>query len=321
MIDAPVSDMDVPEPRFFGRLEVAARAVALLVVAALLFGGLLALVRPWYLNWGASAEERSGTLPGDRFSAGPPYETRAIDIQAPAEQVFAWVSQLGQNRGGFYSYTLLENLVGCEMPNVQHLDPALQQWKVGDKLWMYPSDELGGMGYASLLYYEPGRALVFGTHTPLDPPGDAATGSWSFVVTPTSSGSARLSTRGSGGSTQTWLGHAFTRTVFEPLHFAMERRMLEGIQGLAEGHPYSPGRDLLQLLAWSATFVSLIAAATLVLVGSRPRRRLLGFAAAGVAFQIVTLVQPPPAVGLTLVAVLVWIIWLPSRPASRAGEL
>lgn len=80
------------------------------------------------------------------LSSGPPYETRAIDILAPAEQAFAWVAQLGQNRAGFYSYTALENLVGCEMPDVRQLDPALQEWTPDDKLWMYPPDELDAWG-------------------------------------------------------------------------------------------------------------------------------------------------------------------------------
>jgi hypothetical protein len=320
-IDAHVTDMDATEPGARSRVPFGARVAAVLGVSAALFGALLILVRPWYLSWGTTTEEFEGVLPGDSLSAGPPYETRAIDIQAPAEQVFAWVSQLGQNRAGFYSYTALENLVGCEMPDVRHLDPALQQWKLGDKLWMYPPDELGGMGHASLMLYEPGRALVFGTHTPLDPPGSAPTGSWSFVVKPTSDHSARLLTRGSGGSTHTWLGRAFTRTVFEPLHFAMERRMLEGIKGLAEGHPIPLANDFVQLFAWGATFTLFVIAALLVLIGSRPVRRLIGFAVAGVAFQIVTLVQPTPALGLALLAALAWIIWpLRRKPAPRASD-
>jgi hypothetical protein len=66
---------------------------------------------------------------------------------------------------------------------------------------------------------------VFGTHSSLDASGSAPTGRWSFVVEPTRRQSARLLTRSSGGATRTWLGQAFTRTLFEPLHFAMERRM------------------------------------------------------------------------------------------------
>lgn len=304
------------------RFPVATRVVAVLGVSGALLGALLTLVRPWYLTWGATHAELEGTLPGDGLSAQLPDETRAIDIQAPAAQVFAWVSQLGQNRAGFYSYTALENLVGCEMPDVRHLDPALQEWKLGDKLWMYPPDELGGMGHASLLLYEPGRALVFGTHTPLDAPGSAPTGAWAFVVEPTSEHSARLLTRGSGGAAHSLLGQAFTRTVFEPLHFAMERRMLVGIKGLAEGHPIAPANDFLQLLAWGAAFALFVISAVLVLLGARPVRSLLGFAAAGVAFEIVTLVQPAPALSLGLVIAVALIVWpLPLERARRARDL
>ena len=314
--------MDAAETRSLARFTVRARLAAVLGVFAAMLAVLMTLIRPWYLSWGTTAAERDGALPGDSLSSGPPYETRAIDIQAPAEQVFAWVAQLGQNRAGFYSYTALENLVGCEMPDVRQLDPALQEWKPGDKLWMYPPDELGGMGHASLLHYEPGRALVFGTHAPLDPPGAPPSGSWSFVVEPTSARSARLLTRGSGGSAQTWLGHAFSRTVFEPLHFAMERRMLEGIKGLAEGQPISRASDILQLLAWVVTFVLFVASAVLVLVGSRPARRLVAFAAAGVAFQIITLVQPAPALSLALALASAWLLAAPPRRrASNARGL
>jgi len=314
--------MDAAEPRSLAPLSVGARVAAVLGVLTAMLAVLMTLIRPWYLDWGTTVAERGRALPGDSLTAGPPYETRAIDIQAPAEQVFAWVAQLGQNRAGFYSYTALENLVGCEMPDLRQLDPALQAWRPGDKLWMYPPDELDGMGHASLLHYEPGRALVFGTHTPLDPPGAPPSGSWSFVVEPTSAHSARLLTRGSGGSTHTWLGHAFTRAVFEPLHFAMERRMLEGIKGLAEGRPISRASDIMQLLAWVATFGLFIASAVLVLVGSRPVRRLIAFAGAGVAFQVVTLAQPASALSLALAIALVWLISsAPRRRAAGAGDM
>jgi hypothetical protein len=318
-----VAATDGTQPRASDPWALKLRWAAVLGVIAALLSVLLTLVRPWYLGWGATPAERSGALPGDELSAGP-FETRAIDIAAPSEQVFAWIAQLGQDRAGFYSYTALENLVGCEMPDVRRLDPALQHWKLGDKLWMYPHDALDGMGHATLLHHEAGRALVFGTHTPVDPPGSPPTGTWSFVVEPTGERSARLLTRGSGGA-RTWLGRAFARTVFEPLHFAMERRMLEGVRGLAEGRPIPRTTDFVQLLAWGATFTLFLVSGTLVLIGSRPLRRLLGFAASGVAFQIVTLVQPSPLVSASLVVALIWLIWpvWPFRrnPARRGGDL
>jgi hypothetical protein len=296
-------------------LAIGGRVTALALVFAALMGILLVCVRPWYTAWGTTLEERSGPLPGDGLVPGPVFETRAIAIAAPAAQVFAWIAQIGQDRAGFYSYELLEDLVGCQMPNVRHLDPALQRWSIGSKLWMYPADELDGLGHATLIHHEPGHALIFGTNTPSDPPGSAPTGSWSFIVEPTGPGSSRLITRASGGTMPNLLGAAYTRAVFEPLHFAMERRMLEGVRGLAEGDPISPTRDALTLFTWFATFALFVSAAASVLLGREPWRRLATFGAAGGVFQIVTLVQPSPVIGLGLVVALV----LASRPSASAA--
>jgi hypothetical protein len=118
------------------------------------------------------------------------------------------------------------------------------------------------------------------------------------------------------------LGQAYTRTVFEPLHFAMERRMLEGIKGLAEGQPIGALSDSLQLMAWAMTFALFIGAGVLVLIGSRPGRRLVGFAASGVAFQIVTLVQPMPVVSVGLVIAVALLIWpVPWDRTPRTEDL
>jgi hypothetical protein len=296
------------------------RAGVVLGVLAALLSGLLLVVRPWYLHWGATPQELAGPLPGDAHAVGPIHTTRAIDIRAPATQVFAWVAQLGQDRAGFYSYELLEDLAGCQMPDVRRLDPALQHWSVGQKLWMYPRDELDGMGHATLLELQPERLLVFGTHTPLDPPGSLYTGTWSFIVEPTSDATARLIVRGSGGGSPSLLGTAFTRTVFEPVHFAMERRMLEGIRGLAEGRPLSKAADAVQIGAWLASFGMFVAAGVLAVLGARFQRRLLAFAAGGLVFQILTLVQPWPAASVAATLLLGLLLMPPSSRRRASAE-
>lgn len=301
--------------------DIGIRLLALVATLGALLGALLVLARPWYQTWGATREEAAATLPGELSPAAGTRETRAIAIAAPAERVFAWVSQIGQDRAGFYSYDLLEDLVGCQMPDVRWLDPELQRWNVGDRLWMYPPHELDGMGHATLLHYEPGRSLVFGTRAPFETAETAPSGTWAFVVTPAGPDASRLVARASGEAPHGLLGVAFSRTVFEPVHFAMERRMLQGIAAFAEGRPISHWRDRLQLLVWALTFVALVASAVLVLVGSRWRRGLLGFAASGVVFQIVTLLQPNPMLGLALVAGLGALL-IPGRsPAPPAPAL
>jgi hypothetical protein len=295
------------------------RLIALVAAFAGMIGVLLGAIRPWYTGWGASSTEQVATLPGDSFSPQGPRETRGISIAAPADHVFAWVSQLGQSRAGFYSYELLEDLAGCEMPSRGELDPALQRWEPGDKLWMYPPDKLDGMGHATLLEYQPGRALIFGTRSPLDAPEAGFSGTWSFIVSPTGEQSSRLIVRGSGTPPPNMLGVAFNRAVFEPMHFAMERRMLEGIRGLAEGRPISRLHDYPMLALWSLTFGTFIAAGVLVLTGVSWRRSLGAFVAAGVVFQILTLAQPSLLLAIPLVIALILFAGVPALSSSHGA--
>src|SRR5215208_2436417 len=73
----------------------------------------LLVVRPWQLRWGG---DRRGTRRHPRRRRPHPQPdlvaTRAITVHAAADQVWPWIAQLGQGRGGFYSYDALENLVG-----------------------------------------------------------------------------------------------------------------------------------------------------------------------------------------------------------------
>jgi hypothetical protein len=289
------------------------RAGALLGATTCLLGLLLGAVRPWYSTWGASTEERHARPAVAQSRGLEPREVRAVSVRAPAEQVFAWLAQLGQDRAGFYSYDLLENLAGCRMPRIERLEPALQHWSVGDRLWMYPADELGGAGYARLVEYQPGSSLVFETRAPGAGAETAPTGLWALQVRATGPASTRLTASGFGGSAPSLIGAAFNRTVFEPMHFAMERRMLEGIAGLAEGHPISARADAVMIALWAVTFAVFIASAVLVLIGHSWRSRLLTFVAAGLVFQVLTLAQPSLALGVPLVAALLLLAWAPRR--------
>ena len=89
-------------------------------------------VRPWHRRWGATREEVARALPGDELVAAPVTSaTHAITIRAPAGDVWPWLVQLGQNRGGLYSYQWLENLVGCQMRNTDRIIPELQHLQEG----------------------------------------------------------------------------------------------------------------------------------------------------------------------------------------------
>ena len=52
--------------------------------------------------------------------------------------IWAVIAQIGADRGGFYSYELLENLVGCRVRNADRVHP---EWEVheGDGVSLHPS--------------------------------------------------------------------------------------------------------------------------------------------------------------------------------------
>src|SRR5881628_3529505 len=69
----------------------------------------VAILHPWLMHWGATAAEQRMTLAGDTVAASPATSfTRAITINAPADQVWPWLVQIGQDRAGFYSNDWLE---------------------------------------------------------------------------------------------------------------------------------------------------------------------------------------------------------------------
>jgi hypothetical protein len=64
-----------------------------------------AVVRPRLLTWGATPEETRASMPGDGVVRMPRYPTTyAVTIDAPVDEVWPWLAQLGQGRGGLYSY-------------------------------------------------------------------------------------------------------------------------------------------------------------------------------------------------------------------------
>ena len=111
--------------------------------------------RPRHLRWGASGQECDASLPGDDLIVTPDLtSTRAITVRASADQVWPWIAQLGQGRGGFYSYDFLENLVGCDIHSANRIIPGWQDIKIGDEVKLAPAVGL------DVVALEPGRSLV-----------------------------------------------------------------------------------------------------------------------------------------------------------------
>jgi hypothetical protein len=138
------------------RAAAAGAAITGSAAAYLLMG------RPWQLRWGATDEERGAALAGDDLIPNPDLvATRAITVHAAADQVWPWIAQLGQGRGGFYSYDALENLVGCDIHSADRVVPKWQDLKVGDQVKLAPEVGVG------VTVVQQGRALVLRGGVPM----------------------------------------------------------------------------------------------------------------------------------------------------------
>ena len=204
--------------------------IPLLIFALLVFDALAYIfaVQPWISRWGASAAELSRTLPGDELVPAPQINsTHAITIHASVEQVWPWIVQMGQGRGGLYSYEELENLAGCDIHNAGSILPEYQTLNVGDKIRLGPD----GYPFYVVRAVENQRALVLGS-----PSSDAAYGgSWVFYLESIDAQTTRLLVRSRGAYENTPGNFFIWRVMTEPLSFIMEQKMMRGIQERAEG--------------------------------------------------------------------------------------
>ena len=141
------------------------RPVGVLRKAVMVLSGFtvcyVALLRPRHLRWGASEDEVARRWPGDELVPAPfARAVRAVTIQASASRVWRWIMQVGRDRGGFYSYTVLENLIGADIHNVERLIPGLADRQPGDIVWMGPPERFGGDVLMVVHSVVPERAMV-----------------------------------------------------------------------------------------------------------------------------------------------------------------
>lgn len=187
------------------------------------------LVQPWHVRWGATDDEVRKALPGDEIALSPNMaSTRAITIQASPQAVWQWLVQIGQGRGGLFSYDWLENLVGSDIHTVFEIRPELQRLAPGDKIRMGPE----GYPFFLVTRVEPGQTLVLQAADPKT--GAPAPASWSFVLWP-QEGGTRLLSRQRNQFEPTAANFVLWRVFTEPASFVMEQKMLRTLKALAEG--------------------------------------------------------------------------------------
>lgn len=194
------------------------------------------VLRHWYNRWGATTAEIAGVMPGDELVPLPKMtSTRAITIDAPPEDVWAWLVQIGQGRGGFYSFDALENLARCDIHSASQIIPELQELHVHDLILLAPGT---GPCYRVATVERP-RALVLASAdpktriaVPVPATSEEMATAWQWLLENMDDGRrTRLVARQrySYPRRQSALWH-----LIEPIDFVMERRMLRGIKVRAE---------------------------------------------------------------------------------------
>ncbi|HET8623494.1 MAG TPA: hypothetical protein VFM14_08015 [Gemmatimonadales bacterium] len=197
--------------------KVRQRRNAFAIAAVAVLTGLV-LARAWHLRWGSTSDELRAAWPGDALVPKANYVIQhAVTIDAAPSAVWPWLAQLGQDRGGFYSYAWLENVFGLKIRNADRVHPEWQSISAGDSVFATPPHWLGldrRLGWR-VGWVEPGRMLLLEN--------------WGAFILHPDNGRTRLIVRTRGAAADRPVDLALAPiglVLFEPAHFLMQRKML-----------------------------------------------------------------------------------------------
>jgi hypothetical protein len=259
-------------------------------------------INPWLLRWGATEEEVSRSMPGDLDHIG---WTRAITIDAAPEQIWPWLLQWGQGRGGWYSYDWLENLFGFDIHTADQILPEYQNLAIGDPICMARD-----FCTSHVTVLEPNQWLSWQSE---DESGNPV---WTFTfgLFPLDNSHTRLIVRESFRSDFMPPAAVF---VLEIPDVVMEQKALNTVKNRAEGIK-SAFVTPLEIIVWfTALVVGLIA---VVLFANRSDwKRALALLVASVIFLLlITFVFPPLWLRVLLdLGLLAGLVWIVRQPISR----
>lgn len=186
-------------------------------------------------RWGATDYEFDRMMPGDDMLPVARWaSTHAINIEATPDEVWPWVIQIGQGRGGFYSYDTLENMIGNHTPNAEAVMEEFQDLRAGDEIRLHRTNLLPALEVREV---NAPHHLLLGREPQYDRKYECTIGlTWLFLLEPTPEGHTRLLVRWrmfyDPDTIQNRL--TFGAAVVEPITYVMETKMMEGIKQRAE---------------------------------------------------------------------------------------
>ncbi len=235
-------------------------------------------LRPFHLRWGANDADLQRPMPGDLTGSR---WTRAILIDAAPEQIWPWLVQFGQGRGGWYSYDWLENLLGFDIHTAGNILPEHQSPEIGTPICMS-----GSFCPSKVHVIEPYQ--WFGWQAK-DESGQPV---WTFVfgLFPEGENRTRLVVRES-------FNPAFMPPAavvgLEIPDVVMELKMLETLKARAEGRAASGLVTAAEIGLWLAALVASLLAGWQFLARSAWQRPLAVFVAGLVVILLITFLFLP----------------------------
>ena len=182
---------------------------------------------------GATKEEAASHLPGDDVVSEPMWQsTRAITIDAPPEEIWPWIVQMGfpSHRAGWYTPPWLDRLTfGIKQRSAERIVPELQQLSVGDRV----PDSDDWSAYFTVVGVEPPHALVLHSTRHVIKPIRTIDFSWAFVAREAASGKTRLFIRARTSFSPRWAA-PFVELVIGAGDYINAGAMLRGIKERVE---------------------------------------------------------------------------------------
>jgi hypothetical protein len=171
----------------------------------------------------------------------------AATIDAPPEDVWPWLTQMGWHRGGYYTPHWVDRLLFPDnWASLDRLDPELlRDLEPGDRI---PDGPPGTAEYVVMVAEAP-QLLVLRSTTHV-PPGWAErydariTWTWTVLLTTLQGGRTRVHLRVRGRMSPWWFAALYVATI-PPADFVMATGMLRGLTRRVESgaHPEEKGRS------------------------------------------------------------------------------
>jgi hypothetical protein len=171
----------------------------------------------------------------------------AVTIDAPADRIWPWLTQMGWHLAGWYTPTWVDRLLFPDnWPSLDRLDPALvRELRVGDRI---PDGPPGTAEYVVAQVDAP-HLLVLRSTTHVPPDwgdtfGATIVWTWAVHLADLPDRGARVHLRVRGRMAPRWFAAFYVATIV-PADFVMATGMLRGLKARAEAGatPEPSGRE------------------------------------------------------------------------------